>query len=73
MFYTQKSENNLIDFLANTSVLIECATEQQRELFFDEMDTRQLKVINRFLGQRAAFSSRIPSSNSRDQGNYPEA
>ena len=59
---TKRSENNLIDFLANFSAIYECATPIQMELLLAELDTRCLKVANRFLGQWVAFSSQIPSS-----------
>jgi len=64
MFYTQKSENNLIDFLAQFTSIAECATPEQMELLLAELHNRQLKVANRFLGKQATFSSQIPRSNS---------
>ena len=64
MFYTKKSENNLIDFLANFSAIEECATPLQMGSLLAELPTRQLKVVERFLGQQTTFSSQIPCSDS---------
>lgn len=64
MFFNKKSKNNLVDFLASFSAIAECATTQQMDLFMAELDPRLLKVVNRFLRQRATFSSQIPRSNS---------
>jgi len=64
MFFTKKSENNLIDFLACFSAIAECATASQMDLLLAELDTRCLKVANRFLEKWSTFSSQIPYSDS---------
>ena len=70
MFFTRKKENAIIDFIANFSALNECATSTQMELLLAELDSKSLKIAQRFLSQKAAFSCRIPCSKSADDGCY---
>ena len=64
MFFTKKKQNETIDFLAYFSVIVECATIAQMDLLLAELDTQSLKIANRFLGKKTAFSNCIPSSKS---------
>lgn len=64
MFVIKKKQNEIIDFLAYFSVIAECATTAQMDLFLAELNTRSLKIANRFLGKKTALSNCIPSSKS---------
>jgi len=67
MFLTQKSENNLIDFLASFSVLAVCATPAQMDLILNDLPTRCLNAANRFLEKQSSFSNHLNKFNTKPE------
>lgn len=75
MFYTQRRENELIDFLAQMSCIQKNANADQLSAIISTRSSRELKIINRFLGKFAEFElglgaskkNSCPSSDSTDK------